>query len=155
MQHDLKFYRNVQSEVCEMLYSNALYRGKLKSENCDHKKGDWVHGYFVVIKDGKRHIPCIYGYGEVDNHTVCRFTGFYDKDDNRIYEGDILESRYDEDNPNDFCRELVLWKDYGWHIKQLPDSREEPMDYFKEICSRCCKVVGNIYDNPELLEVSE
>ena len=33
-----------------------LNRGKLKADNFPHKKGDWVFGHFVLLKDGDRDI---------------------------------------------------------------------------------------------------
>ena len=126
-----------------------LFQAKMKTDNGHNLKGIWVEGHYVELIDGKRKIPCIYGYGEVIPGTVRQFTNCYDKEGTKIFRGDILESHYDKDYPKDFCYEVVMWKDNGWHMKQ-EDYDPEYLD--GEDTKTYSKVVGNIWDNPELLK---
>lgn len=111
-----------------------LFRGKLKSDNGEHKKGDWVFGDLVRIKDGDRIQTCIYGFGEVDPETVGQFTGLLDKNGSKIFEADILE--YEHENY------IVEWSEYKWVIKYktcMPDDLDQMASEDFEKC-------GNIYD---------
>ena len=131
-----------------------IFRGK-RMDN-----GEWVYGsLFVGFKkcyicpeaiamynfDGAL---CLGGFIEVDPSTVGQYTGLKDKNGKRIFEGDILGSRYDKLYPDDVAIEVVKWFRNGWYIQQennLPDALcEYGVLYYSE-------VIGNIHDNPELL----
>ena len=86
---------------------------------------------------------------EVDPSTVCQYTGLKDKHGKQIWEGDVLRSRYDDLYPDDESIEVVKWFRNGWHIQQgeyTPDAMDGDgvMPY--------SEVIGNVHDNPELLE---
>ena len=49
-----------------------IFRGQLKSTK------EWVYGDLVRLKDGKKEIPHIYGFGEVFPESIGQFTGLYD-----------------------------------------------------------------------------
>ena len=138
----------------------VLFRGRRKDN------GAWVEGYYVY--SGKHYIICdlevqsmsreendLYAteWYEVIPETVGPCIGLTDRNGNKVFRGDILKSHWDEDNPEDFCYEVVLWCDNGWCIKQgtaMPDRLD---GVFKDDRLECSEVVGNVYDNPELLEV--
>ncbi len=122
-----------------------LFRGKTSGN-------EWLYGNLSVIGD------CCFisedmGFSKtVIPETVGQYTGLTDKNGKKIFEGDILESRYDEKYPNDFCHEVVIWHDNGWCIKEgnyEPDRLDEDQELKYSI------VVGNIHDNPELLKGGE
>ena len=86
---------------------------------------------------------------EVDPSTVGQYTGLKDKNGKRIFEGDILGSRYDSLYPDDVAIEVVKWFRNGWYIQQennLPDALCEygVLPY--------SEVIGNVHDNPELIK---
>ena len=127
-----------------------LFRGK-RLDN-----GEWVEGYLYITHNGEHEIS-IYNdevnierwTHEVDPSTVGQYTGLTDKNGNRIWEGDILRSCYDNLYPYDESIEVVKWFLNGWHIQQgeyPPDAMDGDgvMPY--------SEVIGNIHDNPELLE---
>jgi uncharacterized phage protein (TIGR01671 family) len=74
---------------------------------------------------------------ETDRHILMQYTGLKDKNGKEIYEGDIVE--WDEKEWGAPNREVVIW-DY-----ELLSSRRTDWKQF-------CEVIGNIYENPELLQ---
>ena len=127
-----------------------LFRGR-------RTDGKWLYGHYTDDTAYDADFPCIVPlrcYPEcadycVDKRTVGQYTGLEDIDGNKIFEGDILLSRYDEKHPEDICYEVVLWHDNGWCIKEGTHAPGRCDEY---ACLMYSKVVGNVYDNPELLE---
>ena len=117
-----------------------------------YKNGDWVYGlitkqyskeFWDKLNDEMRDIYGVSGI-EIDRDTVGQFTGMYDKFGNEIFEGDIVK-----------CLSL----EYGYVNKEVYYAEDEAKfmlnscgtDYgFEEYVN--VEVIGNIYDNPELLE---
>ncbi len=82
--------------------------------------------------------------GEHPEIEVMQYTGLKDKNGKEIYEGDIVK----EANFGSFYQ--VLWSDeYSeWNCQSLlPSKYELSIHTLGEV-----KVIGNIYENPELLE---
>ena len=124
-----------------------LFRGQ------DADTGFWCFGDLSINKEKNTFIRMWthngYVIREVISETVGQFTGFYDKNGFRIFDGDILRSRYDEDNPDDVSYELVQWEGNGWYSGKViieDDLRQDMLTEYSELA-------GNIWDNPELLEV--
>lgn len=84
---------------------------------------------------------------EVSRESVGQFTGLCDKNGKKIYEGDIV--KLCDTNPILFRVEIILAR-YGYKtVFKLLDDGTIAQCYFLDKC----EVVGNIHDNPELLEV--
>lgn len=125
------------------------FRGKRKDN------GVWVYGDLLHVDDKLIIIPNM-NIDEIDvekleiiPETMGQYTGLCDMDGTRIYEGDIWGDsnwnqnytvRYDE------CRA-------GWYPFADGDGCGCCQDETFEPDTR--KVIGNIHDNPELLEVGE
>lgn len=134
---------------------DILFRGKTK-------KGEWVYGDYVRIKDGGNPIKhFIYGKADVIPETVGQFTGLTDKHGNKIFEGDIVVTRYQK---GDICSIGDVQFDSGvfgaeWTAvkenKGMVGSWGQPHNLrrFDDDIIKNIEVIGNIYDNPELLEV--
>ena len=124
-----------------------LFRGK------DADSGLWCYGDLTFSRDRKPYIRFWAHNGylvrEVMPETVGQFTGFVDKNKKRIFEDDILASTYEEEN---VVNELVLWYNNGWHIRW---KQAEPDVIWQQDMDRYSEIVGNIWDNPELLEVGK
>lgn len=122
-----------------------LFRGKTIS-------GNWVQG-LLASKDDKWYIsnkagaPFAY---EIRPESICQCTGLKDKNGRLIFENDIMEAHIDEDFPEDVSRFKVEWNGKGW-VENHPDGVDR--EYLDDFDTEHFKVVGNIFDNPELLEV--
>ena len=89
---------------------------------------------------------------EVDPETVCQYTEFQDEEKAGIFENDIVgfldctstESGYAEQ----YCVGKVVWDEETGAFQV--ENRLSAESY--EVLNRGCKVLGNIFDNPELLE---
>lgn len=124
-----------------------LFRGKhmhVCPEN-KHLDGTWVEGYLADenhINDGKYEFL-------IDPETICQYTGLTDKNGKKIWENDILEGHLDDKFPEDVTREKVIWHESGWKTEE-PGCNDK--EYLDEFDTENFEVVGNVFDNPELLE---
>lgn len=125
-----------------------LFRGK-RIDN-----GEWKYGYLYGIWEQgyilwgmTNNVPNMV---EVDPETICQYTGLTDKNGKKIWEGDILEGHLDDKFPEDVTREKVIWHENGWKTEE-PGCVDK--EYFDEFDAENFEVVGNVFDNPELLEV--
>lgn len=120
--------------------------------------GEWVEGYYVYCR--KRHyiLPVLnkaIGFDEredewieVNPNTLCQYTGLTDKNGKKIWENDIVEERY---RGVITMRYHVLWdfKEASWMLETKSSARYG----MYATNQRKFEVIGNIFDNPELLEV--
>lgn len=88
---------------------------------------------------------------EVDSSTICQCTGFKDKNGKLIWENDICDRK--EEYP-----EIVKYNKGDWTL-DYSYSKDKDSGYcfcnlgFYVLERKCVEVIGNIFDNPELLEV--
>lgn len=79
------------------------------------------------------------------NHVeLMQWTGFVDNNGTDIYDGDIISNDWDAGYV--YC--TVFWDgdDGFWKVRQAGSGEIDPLYEMNE------KVIGNIYENPELLE---
>lgn len=124
--------------------------------------GEWIEGIpikthlglFISFEENP-HYCSQYGYMEIDDilivdeKTLCQFTGLCDKNGNKIWENDILMAHLDEYYPEDVTYETVEWGVAGW-VTHEADSTDR--EYLDEFDTEHFEVVGNVFDNPELLQ---
>lgn len=140
-----------------------LFRGK-RIDN-----GEWIEGYLVVREYPKTHYIVVSTLGtdksainnmiatayEVDPETVGQYTGLPDKNGKKIFEGDIC--RFREWSKGEMCWVgKVHWEHQQFIIAGGPNKECETM--FELRMSRFIpediEIIGNIHDNPELLEAN-
>lgn len=120
-----------------------LFRGK-RIDN-----GEWVYGDLthVIYKHGD--IRVSFGNIEiamrkVDPSTVGQYTGLTDRNGKRIFEGDVVEYR-------DYGNLAVEWDDGAFQFMR-EDTFYDMLDHYT---NGVAVVIGNRWDNPELLEEKE
>lgn len=121
---------------------------------------EWVYGSLVTYTD--RYFPVIVTnafheddgrvsveYEAVASGTVCQYTGLKDKHGKRIYEGDIVKDDRGEVGRILFimqeCGFAIIWK---WYDSRL-GHRSRGGGYDQD---GSLEVIGNVYDNPKLIE---
>lgn len=125
----------------------------------------WVIGFYAVLgektviieKEPEKYRDIEAGKSSCGNkivevmpETVCQCTGRNDENGKLIYENDIMVAYYDEENPEYGTYAMVAWREYGWVTVENNSDDPCPLDDF---VIKHFEVVGNIFDNPELLEV--
>lgn len=123
-----------------------LFRGK-------NLFGKWIEGDLIqYIIYGKMHIARnSWGAGgqEVVPETVGQYTGVTDVNSNKIFEGDIVISDYIDYEDE---RGVVQWdSDIAKFIITFSTFTID----FDNVYGREFEVVGNVYDNPEMMEKIE
>lgn len=87
---------------------------------------------------------------KVNPETVGQFTGLCDRNGTKIFEGDIIESHYDDMYPENATFEEVVFRGGAWRLAQNGYDDSDPL--CEDDISGYGVVAGNIHDNPELLK---
>ena len=120
--------------------------------------GEWVEGLLAIMW-GQLHI--INPNDEntaypIDPSTICQCTGLRDKNGKLIWENDIVDGHIKRGPAFYMCK--VLWNECKarFDVKAMecnfPMTLDECVDDIS-VCGLDYEVIGNIFDNPELLEV--
>lgn len=115
--------------------------------------GEWHYGYLSVVTDKRVGVPLgsyisnkagsPFAY-QVRPETVGQNTGHRDKNEREIYEKDIWLHQGCE------TPRVIVWHRYGWWFQYPNGGVTRPMEWTED-----GEVIGNIYENPELLEVGK
>lgn len=132
-----------------------LFRGK-RVDN-----GEWIEGSLIQLDENYTCIVPPYPSASslsvrdlvsvllkmVDPNTVGQYTGLTDKDGKRVYEGDIVD--YDT-----IDRFAATWNPTAARYDTVDAAGKEcfTLGTILSDKKRSCVVIGNIYDNPGLLE---
>ena len=109
----------------------------------------------LVFEDDKTRCVCGYAYDfylEDEDATIMQSTGLFDKNGKEIFEGDIVqfEDYYIESDLPYINRGIVEWSQGQFTITNRASVEMEDLldGEFLDLT-----IIGNIYENPELLEV--
>ena len=124
-----------------------LFRGK-------DKDGVWCKGFYCVFNRKSYRIYTGYAetdcgdyypdYFNVDPETIGQYTGLTDKNGTKIFEGDIV-------NYNGTAHKVVFETRGGSAYFGIEINHIETWGFCLEVPTKLVEVIGNIYDNPELL----
>ena len=111
--------------------------------------GEWVEGYVVqrygawFIYDIKNADTCRQNNYLIDGDTICQYAGLTDKNGKKIFEGDIVQDGWYKGvvGYEGGCF-VIKW----YNVKFL----RKDLGYWADLDG--FHTVGNIFDNPELLE---
>lgn len=149
-----------------------LFRGKSVETN------EWVYGAYILEKYSNTPYICYFEYSsflnikqvEVIPETVGEFTGMTDKNGTKIFEGDIVRTQPFYDRPYSTTRKekqflgivehhICTFKgnnvfpeqkyDSFWRVDIIEDTGKYNHYNWSRFWN--CEVVGNKFDNPELL----
>jgi uncharacterized phage protein (TIGR01671 family) len=136
-----------------------LFRGKWIGN------GEWVQGVPSYGEDGKIEGIEVWDGEDITFYsvfpgTICQCTGLKDKNGKLIWENDIVKC-VDENNDIEFTAIIEFGNPnglYSWgyqlqHIKGDEPNLDILLWVDMEEAGATCKVIGNKFDNPELLEV--
>src|SRR5574343_105779 len=98
--------------------------------------------------------------GERDELVLMQYAGLKDKNGKEIYEGDILKYLgKDSRNEKNYHTRVVVWKESSgaWRMKKITGDdndffKKKYRAHFSERSQEKHEVIGNIYENPELLK---
>lgn len=137
------------------------FRGKSTAEE---NKGRWMYGNLVfdrglaIIVSGIDEATCEYiafeDFCSVDIDTVGQSTGLFDKNGVEIFEGDVVqfEDCYIESDFLYINKGIVKWSQGRFTVTNR-DSVEMEDLLDGELLD--VTIIGNIYENPELMEAEE
>ena len=131
-----------------------LFRGK-RDDN-----GEWVYGYFVADALEQIGRDCPMGWirhynnnnekvevYQIERKTLGQYIGIKDKNGTKIFEGDIVGY----DNAGYYSRAKIEYQKCQFVCKHLYNSLITNPTYMNVEF----EVIGNIFDNPKLLEVEK
>ena len=124
-----------------------LFRGK-REDN-----GNWICGslHKTITDCFIIPLPLLTSKSKVEPSTVGQITGLADKNGKKIFEGDIVVICYETDGEEFSETKRVHYneKECCWYPMRWEECCEH-CDHYTEVKS--IEVIGNIHDNPELLE---
>lgn len=125
---------------------------RAKSEDNYPYSSRWEYG--IPFKDsyGNYVMKTTYGLVDVKKDTVGEFTGLTDKNDVKVFEGDIFEYELGDGRKKTY---VVEWS-YCYLGLVAKEIESKPLDWVRtriDLLTRSAlAVIGNVYDNPELLK---
>ena len=123
---------------------DIIFRGK-REDN-----GEWIAESETYIKDGDGTWLCDESNDVVKvlPETVGQYTGLFDKNGVKIFEGDILGGYLDDNYPENQTVMEVVWCNCWWGTKEIGRD-PDPLEWED---GEILEIVGNVFDNPEMMK---
>ena len=105
----------------------------------------------LVFEHDKTRCVCGYAYDfylEDEDATIMQSTGLYDKNGKEIFEGDIVKMAKDVYSDPTYY-EVIRHRGGAYRLESNQHGCELWLRHTN------CEVIGNVYENPELLEATE
>lgn len=154
----------------EVMEDRYLFKGK-RVDN-----GEWVIGHYVKgLNMFAKEVHLIFepttifyssgktdGRNEIDPDTICQCTGLKDKNGNLIWENDIVKDLFSDVYAQikygsyQSCFDSTKVEHIGFYVNwfgRYAKSRRKDLGYWINMVDT--EIVGNTFDNPELLESEE
>lgn len=149
MNREIKFRAKPLKGGYPWVYGNAVLQVKGKAYLLEDNEAEVIPDF-----DRESSFYTVDGLIEVDTKTIGQYTGLKDKKGKEIYEGDILEYiGKRKDNMNKVYRRKSVFHEgmFALLSKELP--AYSALNYHcMEDGRSAWRVIGNTYDNPEMME---
>ena len=119
-------------EIKFRIWADNKFYNKCLVGNTNHTNDEKWTCPMVWLEKQKEWVHC-------DNGIICQYTGLDDKNGKEIYEGDIVKY------------ENMIGKIMFFHGGFILSDFEETEEWELGVINEETEVIGNIYDNPELL----
>ena len=137
---------------------------KAKTESGRWVEGDLIHyesGEVAILEQPFSRYGCeatqISRRTKVDPNTICQYTGLTDKNGKKIWENDVVKYHFGDDvAPIRFgkyqsCFDSTKTEHIGFYVDwDCKKALRKDLGYWVNMID--CNVIGNAFDNPELLE---
>ena len=148
-----------------MAIREVIFRGK-RTDNGKWECGDLLSPNEFNAIPHIVYIAYLNEYGDIGEistpvipETVGQYTGLTDKNGKKIFEGDIVRLT-DEHNEIEWTAVVVFGNpngeyNWGWQLKAIGEfdgNKDILLWVDMEESGAYCEIIGNIHDNPELLE---
>lgn len=139
--------REIKFRVWDKTSESMLYQDDFERVELDTKNK--IVTLIAEEESDKSHY--VLDYEEDIEAEIMRYTGLKDKNGKDIYEGDIVSFYNDEEYKFKSTNALVIYDSAAFMLEHKKLGKE----YLGEmdIENMCIKIIGNIYENPELLEI--
>lgn len=130
---------------------------KIVFRGFNKKRGIWLYGNYILNRGAHFIAPQEFADGktwedyEVEEESIGQYADNTDSKGDDLYEGDVIMS-------GSGFYGVIKWSKYGYFYIHTDGDKEDPLDYatLGYMLRQCdFKLIGNVFENPELLKGDE